>query len=60
MIRTEYTVEPKDVSMLYFLYALKINGGIEVMLDVGTDGPQNLRVVEGMAAMCFPHCRRVG
>ena len=52
MIRTEYTLEPKDVSMLYFLYALKINGGISTMLDVGTDGAQNLRVVEGMAALC--------
>ena len=52
MIRTEYTLEPKDVSMLYFLYALKINGGIRTMLDVGDQGAQNLRVVEGMAALC--------
>jgi monoamine oxidase len=52
MIRTEYTLEPKDVSMLYFLYALKINGGIETMLDVGSTGAQNLRVVEGLATLC--------
>jgi monoamine oxidase len=52
MIRTEYTLEPKDVSMLYFLYALNINGGIKTMLDVGDQGAQNLRVVEGMAALC--------
>ena len=52
MIRTEYTIEPKDVSMLYFLYALKINGGIGTMLDIGANGAQNLRVVEGLAALC--------
>ena len=52
MIRTEYTIEPKDVSMLYFLYALKINGGISTMLDIGASGAQNLRVVEGLAALC--------
>lgn len=60
MIRTEYTIEPKDVSMLYFLYALKINGGMSTMLDIGANGAQNLRVVEGLAAMCTRIANQLG
>ena len=50
MVRTEYTIEPKDMSMLYFLYALRTSGGIEQMLSANSGAGDN-RVVEGLAAL---------
>jgi monoamine oxidase len=51
MVRTEYTLEPKDVSMLFFLYAVKTSGGLDTMIDPN-GGSHSWRVVEGLAAMC--------
>jgi monoamine oxidase len=50
MVRTEYTIEPKDMSMLYFLYGLRTAGGIEQMLSANSGAGDN-RVVEGLAAL---------
>jgi monoamine oxidase len=51
MVRTEYTLEPKDLSMLFFLYAVKTSGGLDAMFDPN-GGSHSYRVVEGMAALC--------
>lgn len=59
MIRTEYTLEPKDVSMLYFLLALKTSGGLESMFDPD-GGSHNFRVVEGLAALTDRLAERLG
>ena len=51
IVRTEFTLEPKDVSMLYFLMCMKASGGIEAMFS-SDGGSHTLRVVEGFAAVC--------
>jgi monoamine oxidase len=51
IVRAEFTLEPKDVSMLYFLFCVKSSGGIEAMFS-SDGGSHTLRVVEGMAALC--------
>jgi monoamine oxidase len=51
MVRTEYTLEPKDVSMLFFLYTVKTSGGLDTMFDPH-GGSHEYRVVEGLAALC--------
>ena len=51
MVRTEYTLEPKDVSMLFFLYAVKTSGGLDTMIDPN-GGSHSYRLVEGLAALC--------
>ena len=59
MIRTEYTLEPKDVSMLYFLLAMKTSGGLEAMFDP-KGGSHNYRVAEGLAALTDRLAERLG
>ncbi len=51
LVRTEYTIEPKDFSMLYLLYSIKSAGGFEDLLDLD-GGNHSWRLVEGMQAMC--------
>jgi monoamine oxidase len=59
MVRTEYTLEPKDVSMLFFLYAVKTSGGLDAMFDPH-GGNHEFRVVEGLAALCTRLAERLG
>lgn len=59
MVRTEYTLEPKDVSMLYFLLAVKTSGGLEAMFDPD-GGSHNYRLVEGLAAITDRLAERLG
>ena len=59
MIRTEYTLEPKDVSMLYFLLAVRTSGGLAGMFDPD-GGSQNFRVVEGLAALTDALAAKLG
>jgi monoamine oxidase len=59
MVRTEYTLEPKDVSMLFFLYAVKTSGGLDAMFDPH-GGNHEFRVVEGLAALCTRLADRLG
>jgi monoamine oxidase len=51
MVRTEYTLEPKDVSMLFFLFTVKTSAGLGTMFDVDSTN-QAYRVVEGLGALC--------
>ena len=48
IVRTEYTLEPKDVSMLYFLHGIKTSGGLEAMFS-SDGGSHSTRVVKGLA-----------
>ena len=50
IVRTEYTLEPKDVSMLYFLHGIKTSGGLEAMFS-SDGGSHSTRVVKGLAAV---------
>lgn len=50
LVRTEYTIEPKDVSMLYFLFAVKTSGGLDAMFS-SDGGSHTNRVVEGFAEL---------
>ncbi len=59
MVRTEYTLEPKDVSMLFFLYAVKTSGGLDTMFDPN-GGSHSYRVVEGLAALCEKMAAELG
>ncbi|GEM88221.1 flavin monoamine oxidase family protein [Meiothermus granaticius] len=51
IIRTEYTIEPKDFSVLNLLYSLKSAGGFEGILGLER-GNESLRVQEGMGTLC--------
>jgi monoamine oxidase len=59
IVRTEYTIEPKDVSMLYFLYCVNTSGGLDAMFN-SEGGSHTFRVVEGMAALCERMASRLG
>eukprot|EP00300_Choanocystis_sp_HF-7_P027516 c32649_g1_i1.p1 GENE.c32649_g1_i1~~c32649_g1_i1.p1 ORF type:complete len:477 (+),score=87.09 c32649_g1_i1:140-1570(+) len=59
IVRTEFTIEPKDVSMLYFLICVKTSGGIEAMFSC-EGGSHSYRVVEGFAALCTRMAARLG
>jgi monoamine oxidase len=50
IVRTEYTIEPKDVSMLHFLHGLKTCGGLEAMFS-SEGGSHTHRVVEGFQTL---------
>jgi len=47
VVRTEYTVEPKDFSFLHFLSTVKTNGGLEAMFN----SSHSLRLVEGFETL---------
>jgi monoamine oxidase len=47
VVRTEYTVEPKDFSFLHFLSTLKMNGGLEAMFE----SSHSLRLAEGFETL---------
>ena len=59
MVRTEYTLEPKDLSMLFFLYTVQTSGGLDTMFDPN-GGSHSYRVVEGLAAVCNRLALRLG
>jgi monoamine oxidase len=59
IVRTEYTIEPKDVSMLFFLYCVKTSGGLDAMFD-SEGGSHTFRVVEGLAAVCERMAEKLG
>jgi monoamine oxidase len=59
MVRTEYTLEPKDVSMLFFLYTVKTSGGLDTMFDPN-GGSHEYRVVEGLGALCERLANQLG
>lgn len=52
VIRTEYTIEPKDFSMLNLLHSLASAGGVETILrpDRGNEG---LRITEGFQTLAL-------
>ena len=47
VVRTEYTVEPKDFSFLHFLSTVKTNGGLEAMFN----SSHSFRLVEGFETL---------
>ncbi len=47
VVRTEYTVEPKDFSFLHFLSTVKMNGGLDAMFN----SSHSFRVVEGFQTL---------
>jgi monoamine oxidase len=47
LVRTEYTVEPKDFSFLHFLSTVKTNGGLDAMFS----SSHSLRLVEGFQTL---------
>jgi monoamine oxidase len=59
MVRTEYTLEPKDVSMLFFLYTVQTSGGLDTMFDPH-GGSHTYRVVEGLASLCTRLADKLG
>ncbi|WP_299427414.1 FAD-dependent oxidoreductase [uncultured Meiothermus sp.] len=59
IIRTEYTIEPKDFSVLHLLYSLKSAGGFEGVLGLER-GNETLRVLEGMQAICIRLANQLG
>jgi monoamine oxidase len=59
IIRTEYTIEPKDFSVLHLLYSLKSAGGFEGVLGLER-GNETLRVREGMQTLCTRLAEQLG
>jgi len=59
IVRTEYTLEPKDVSMLYFLHGIKTSGGLEAMFS-SDGGSHSMRVIDGLAAVCTHMAAELG
>jgi monoamine oxidase len=51
LVRTEYTIEPKDFSMLYLLYSIRSAGGFEDLLDMDGGNHTN-RIREGLQTLC--------
>jgi monoamine oxidase len=51
VVRTEYTIEPKDFSMLFLLYSIRSAGGFEDLIDL-EGGNHTLRLKAGMQALC--------
>jgi monoamine oxidase len=51
VVRTEYTIEPKDFSMLFLLYSIRSAGGFEDLIDLD-GGNHTFRLVEGMQTIC--------
>ncbi len=59
IIRTEYTIEPKDFSVLHLLYSLRSAGGFEGVLGLER-GNETLRVREGMQTLCTRLAEQLG
>lgn len=59
IIRTEYTTEPKDFSVLNLLYSLKSAGGFDGVLGLER-GNETLRVQEGMGTLCVRMAEALG
>jgi monoamine oxidase len=47
VVRTEYTIEPKDFSFLHFLSTVKMNGGLDAMFN----SSHSYRLVEGFQTL---------
>jgi monoamine oxidase len=47
VVRTEYTVEPKDFSFLHFLSTVKTNGGLDAMFNAS----HSYRLIEGFESL---------
>ena len=58
IIRTEYTIEPKDFSVLHLLYSLK-SGGFEGIFGLDR-GNETLRIAEGMQTLCTKLAEELG
>jgi monoamine oxidase len=59
LIRTEYTIEPKDFSMLFLLYSVRSAGGFEDLIDLD-GGNHTLRLREGMQTICTKLAEQLG
>ncbi len=59
IIRTEYTIEPKDFSMLHLLYSLATAGGVETILR-SDRGNETQRLREGLQTVCFRLAEELG
>jgi monoamine oxidase len=59
LIRTEYTIEPKDISMLFLLYSVRSAGGFEDLIDLD-GGNHTSRVKEGMQTICTRLANQLG
>ncbi|MER3556200.1 MAG: flavin monoamine oxidase family protein [Meiothermus sp.] len=59
IIRTEYTIEPKDFSVLNLLYSLKSAGGFEGILGLER-GNETWRVQEGLGTLCERMAQSLG
>jgi monoamine oxidase len=59
VVRTEYTIEPKDFSMLFLLYSIRSAGGFEDLNDL-EGGNHTLRIKEGMQALCTRLAAQLG
>jgi monoamine oxidase len=59
VIRTEYTIEPKDFSMLNLLHSLASAGGVDTILrpDRGNEG---LRITEGFQTLAIRMAEQLG
>jgi monoamine oxidase len=59
VVRTEYTIEPKDFSMLFLLYSIGSAGGFEDLIDL-EGGNHTNRLVEGMQTICLRLAANLG
>jgi monoamine oxidase len=51
LVRTEYTIEPKDFSMLFLLYSIRSAGGFDHLIN-SEGGNHTLRLKAGMQTIC--------
>ncbi len=56
VVRTEYTVEPKDFSFLHFLSTVKMNGGLDAMFN----SSHSFRLAEGFQTLVQRMCADLG
>jgi monoamine oxidase len=59
VIRSEYTIEPKDFSMLNLLHSLASAGGADTILREDR-GNESLRVVEGLQTLAIRMAEKLG
>ena len=59
LIRTEYSIEPKDFSMLHLLYSVRSAGGFEDLIDLD-GGNHTLRLERGLQTVCSKLAETLG
>jgi monoamine oxidase len=59
LIRTEYSIEPKDFSMLHLLYSVRSAGGFEDLIDLD-GGNHTLRLERGLQTVCTKLAETLG